>query len=407
MGGKQPTGPISHNSIIDATPQQVNPTGAGHRILQSVILIWADGKIDQNNSDCQNTLTQLRSSVNDVMMFTDIEACVQFLQGIHQEKVFIITSGALGQTLVPKIHSLPQVDGIYIFCGNLTYHEQWVKPWSKIKGVHTSIQPICTALQPAIKQSNEDTTPISFVQSNDKTVSPDDLNRLEPSFMYTQILKRILLEMKHEDHERQAIVKVCRKNHAGNPSELKIVEEFGRDYRPHTAVWWYTRECFTYQMLNRALRCLEGDIIVDMGFFIHDLHRQLEQLHLKQIDQYHGKSFILYRGQGLSSEDFGKLQKTRGGLMAFNSFLSTSKKRPFPLQRAQDSAKNENMVGILFVMTVDPKIKSIPFADIEEYSYFKTEAEVLFSMHSVFRIGEIRALGAGQRLFEVQLTLTS
>ena len=81
--------------------------------------------------------------------------------------------------------------------------------------------------------------------------------------------------------------------------------------------------------------------------------------------------------------------------MAFNSFLSTSKKRPFPLQRAQDSAKNENMVGILFVMTVDPKINSTPFADIEEYSYFKTEAEVLFSMHSVFRIGEIRALGAG------------
>ena len=64
------------------------------------------------------------------------------------------------------------------------------------------------------------------------------------------------------------------KTYQGNPSELKVVEEFGRDYRPHTAVWWYTRECFTYQMLNRALRCLEGDIIVDMGFFIHDLHRQ-------------------------------------------------------------------------------------------------------------------------------------
>ena len=36
--------------------------------------------------------------------------------------------------------------------------------------------------------------------------------------MYTQILKRILLEMEHEDHERQAIVKVCRKTHADNPS---------------------------------------------------------------------------------------------------------------------------------------------------------------------------------------------
>ena len=93
--------------------------------------------------------------------------------------------------------------------------------------------------------------------------------------------------------------------------------------------------------------------------------------------------------------------------MAFNSFLSTSKKRSESSKFAESAAKKEGMVGILFLMTVDPKIESTPFADIEEYSYFKTEAEVLFSMHSVFRIGEIRALGAGQRLFEVQLTLTS
>ena len=57
----------------------------------------------------------------------------------------------------------------------------------------------------------------------------------------------------------------------------------------------------------------------------------------------------------------------------------------------------------LFVMTVDPKINSTPSADIEKYSFFSTEVEVLLSMHSIFRIGKIRTLGTMQRPLEVQL----
>ena len=125
---------------------------------------------------------------------------------------------------------------------------------------------VSTTPQSAIKQSNEDTTPISFVlQSSDEKVSTDDLNRLEPSFMDTHIFKRILLDMKHEDGERQAIVKICLKNNTGNSIELSVVEEFSKGYCPNKAIWWYTRECFTYKMLNQALRCLECDIVIDMG----------------------------------------------------------------------------------------------------------------------------------------------
>lgn len=65
------------------------------------------------------------------------------------------------------------------------------------------------------------------------------------------------------------------------------------------------------------------------------------------------------------------------------------------------------MIGILFVMTVDRKIDSIPFADIRHLSRFPDEDEILFSMHAVFRIGEIRNLDHDGKLFEVELTLTS
>ena len=129
-----------------------------------------------------------------------------------------------------------------------------------------------------------------------------------------------------------------------------------------------------------------------MGFFIHDLHQQ-------QFHHYHGPPITLYRGQALSVDDLRKLQRSRGSRLAFNSFLSTSKNRSVSLDFAQQSSKRDGIIGILFVMTLDLTLSSAIFADVTEHSYFKAENEVLFSMHTVFRIEEVVE-------FEVRLTLT-
>ena len=55
-------------------------------------------------------------------------------------------------------------------------------------------------------------------------------------------------------------------------------------------------------MLNRALRVMDVDHIIKLGFFINDLHRHIEQLHLEQFtDQNSHKNFTIYRGQGMTS----------------------------------------------------------------------------------------------------------
>lgn len=84
--------------------------------------------------------------------------------------------------------------------------------------------------------------------------------------------------MKYEPDERQAIVNFCRIHCARHRTELNIVEEFNRDYCSTNAIWGYTREYFTYQMLNRTLRLIESDIIIDRGFLIRDLHRKVGEL---------------------------------------------------------------------------------------------------------------------------------
>lgn len=75
-------------------------------------------------------------------MYTQPDACVQYLNSIGDKKAFVITSGYLGQHLIPDIHDIPQVSDIYIFCGNKSRHEIWTKKWTKIKGVHTNIEEI-------------------------------------------------------------------------------------------------------------------------------------------------------------------------------------------------------------------------------------------------------------------------
>jgi tetratricopeptide (TPR) repeat protein len=55
-------------------------------------------------------------------------------------------------------------------------------------------------------------------------------------------------------------------------------------------------------------------------------------------------------------------------------------------------------------MTINPSISDIPYASIDHQSAFGSdEAEVLFSMNTIFRIGQIESLGPN--LYRIHLTL--
>ena len=283
-------------------------------LVQNYLLVWVDTNVRTLNADSQNVLKPLRSVFNDVDVFIEPEECVHFLEGIPLEKVFLIVSKSLGRDLIPRIHAMTQIYAIYIFCGGKSRHEEWVKEWPKVKGVYTKIEPICSALEVAVKQCNQDLAGLSFMPIGEDGTSKINLNQLEPSFMYTQLFKHILLDMEPDWKKTvQDLVKYCQERHAGNPTHLELIYEFGHKYHPSHAIWWYTREGFAYQMLDRALRLLEAEVIVNMGFFICDLHQQIQQLHEEQIGDYRGELFLVYRGQGLSTTNFEKLKKSQGG----------------------------------------------------------------------------------------------
>ncbi|CAF4501345.1 unnamed protein product, partial [Rotaria magnacalcarata] len=282
------------------------------RMIQNYLVLWVDGNIDENNEDCRNTLAQLRSVVSEVNVCTTPEGCIDFLNKMDEGKAFVISSGALGQSLVNDIHGMPKVDAIYIFCGNKARHEPWTKNWSKIRGVFTSIKPICESLKKVAHECDHDSIPMSFVPKRmltKGTASSDEQNhnQLPPNYMYSVIFKEIILEINDPDSKSMnTLVKYCREK---NIPEQEI-NEFRHNYHSESAVWWYTKEIFLYGMLNRGLRSLDMEAMCKLGFFIRKLHLELEQLYQKQSANFQ-RAFTVYRGQGLSQADFQNLNDSK------------------------------------------------------------------------------------------------
>jgi tetratricopeptide (TPR) repeat protein len=373
--------------------------------VQNMFLVWLDNNID--SVDSLNTISQLRHTVNTVNTFTDVDQCIDFLTNIYNEKVCMIISDPSYENIIPLIHDIVQLYAIFIFCKNKTGYEQWIKRWSKVKGVFREISLICEALEQAAQQCEQNTISISFLTTTDDVLKKN-LDQLDPRFMYAQILKEIFLTIKFEEKHIKEFTKYCCEQFVENDFQIENIKKFERQYYDKIPIWWYTCESFLYSMLNRALRTMEVNIIIKMGFFIVDLHRHIEQLHSQQFgDQNTNETFTVYRGQGMSKADFDQMIKTKGGLMSFNNFLSTSKNRNVSLSFAESCQNNPDLIGILFVMTIDHFKSSIPFASINRISQFEAEDEVLFSMHTVFRIGNITPMNENHRLFQVALTLTN
>jgi hypothetical protein len=162
-------------------------------------------------------------------------------------------------------------------------------------------------------------------------------------------------------------------------------------------------------MLNQSLQCMEVDIMVDMSFFIRDLHQRLDRLDREQQPGYHGKPFLAHRGQGLCTEEFQKMQRYQGGLVSFINFLSTSTDRTVSDTFATMLLGNCNphTAIVLLVITIDPSMNTMLYANIQAESAMRDESKILFSMNGVFRIDSIDSVRKKIEIYRVQLKLTS
>ena len=371
------------------------------RIPQNYRLIWVDLHLHRKTPFFRDTVQRLRTVVHAIDVFDNPDSFVDYLQGVVNEKVFVMTSGTLCQQLIPLIHPMEQVDTIYIFCSKTANHTSWAADWLKIGGVFKDVIPICEHLRDATRRCDRDLTPLSYI-SLDESTAPIDLHQLDSTFMYTRLFKSVQLETKYDDRDVKELIRYYRSMVTSVPNGNQAIDEFQDEYDPSHAIRWYSRNCFIGLMLDRAIRLLDVETMVNMGFFIQDVHRQLDALHKMQ---HFTQPFTVYRGQRMAAADFDKLKQTQGGLLSFNSFVTAITDRAIALRSANDSSCGPNNIRILFAMAVDPATASTPFANIDKISYFHGKTQILFSMHSLFRIDQ--TVSHDGSIFEIGLTLVN
>ncbi|CAF4688745.1 unnamed protein product, partial [Rotaria sp. Silwood2] len=255
---------------------------------------------------------------------------------------------------------MSQIYAIYIFCRKRSKYEQWAtKEFPKVRGVFTEIDPICISVRQAARECDDDAVVIT--------------GEIEPSFMYTTLFKEIVLEIDFDEKKTvQDLADYARTQeaYANNKGEQKIIHEFVESYRgniDNNPIQWYTAECFTYKMLNKALGKLDVSTLLKTGFFMRDLHQNIQQLHDQQLkDKNKPFPSTLYRGQAMTQQDFEtKIQQDK--LMSYNNFLSTSEEKHVAVDFIGRKLRSDNTkIGVLFIMTIDPAIKSAPFARVAQ-----------------------------------------
>jgi tetratricopeptide (TPR) repeat protein len=359
---------------------------------ENFIIFWLDSKVTNSTEE---TISKLRTIVKTVKIFTDIDQCIKSLIDIKNEKVFLVISNSIGQEIVPIVQQFTQLDSIYVLCNRKLIDDRWAKSYIKIKGIFTDIETLFNVLKATVHRSNNDVIPISIIPMSSVT----NLNELEPSFMYFQLLKENLLAIKYDENAKKEFVDSCCSRYRDKYGPL--IDEFEQEYKSDLSIAWYTKESFLYIMLNESLRELIIETIIKMGFYIQNLHEQIKQRHSRPYEQ---SLSVVYRGQTLSNVDFEKTKKAQGGLLFFNSFVSTSTIRSVALTFARKRQDDPIMTGILFEMKIDPSITSVPFASIRNESRYPDEDEILFSMSTVFRIDRIEMIE--DRIWQINLTMT-
>ncbi|CAF3773994.1 unnamed protein product, partial [Rotaria sordida] len=374
-----------------------------HELNEHIVIIWVDANIDQSKKKYHDSVTKLQRITSVIYTCTNAEQCINYIDNVDDKKVFLIVSDDLGEEIVPLVYDKPQLDSIYIFSQVKRQRLPWVNKWSqKIKHILFDMEDIFQKIKFDSGLVGS-LTSISIIRRID---IPDLVgNELDQSYMYTQLLKEILLEMNHDYTSKTKLVEFCREKYTDNILQLNLIDEFNQEYNNTLAIPWYTKESFLYATLNRALREQDIETIMKMGFFLHDLHQRIVDIYNEQSKTRDDNKFMVYRGQGMTPDDIEKIQTSQGGLLSFNTFLSTTLNEKVSLQFAEKAYKNPNVIAVLFQMEINPKISSIPFAFIDKQSTFHYESEILFSMHTVFRIMGSQKLQ--ERFWQVNLVLTS
>lgn len=351
---------------------------------EDITLIWLDKSIDTSR-------TTLRDITHYVLLYTELEPCVSYINSINDERIFLIVSGDYSEQCLDQVHDLSQVDSIFVFCMNVSkYKEKLIdsKRFPKIIGIFDSEEQLINSIREELDDLRKQVSTFSLYE---KQKSTRDLSKESASFLWFQLFKDVLLRMPRSEEAKCQMIEQCQQYYRGNAEELKNIQEFIQTYTYEDTIRWYTKQSFIYRLCNKALRTEDIELLYIFRYYIQDLCKRLAFEHESfRTKQKYDPILKLYRGLKLTKDELIRFKTNIGSLISTNGFLSTTRDYDLALSFALKASKRSvEVYPTLFIIEADVYLDGAVFADISELSVYPEEKEVLFDIGCAFKIREV------------------
>jgi hypothetical protein len=100
--------------------------------LEIFSLIWLDlsGNNIHENNDIQQ---QLRSIINYLKLFEDIDDCEQYIRSLSKDdRIVMVVNEKFALEITTRVHELRQITSIYIYSTDITDDYQWINQYKKV-----------------------------------------------------------------------------------------------------------------------------------------------------------------------------------------------------------------------------------------------------------------------------------
>ncbi|CAF3288022.1 unnamed protein product [Rotaria socialis] len=193
-------------------------------------IFWLDATIN-TSSHSITVQSKVRSIISHLQAFDDIDKCERIIRSLPTgEQLILIVSGSFGREIVPRIHDLPQISAVYIYCMNSKINKKWSDPFDKVKLVTANIDKIFAQLRLRQRRRLLHDEPISF------SISDRSIGAIDGKFLHFQLID-ILIGIASSNTGIDEFLSHMQSKYQKDTNQQSILQEFKSDYRPDRALW--------------------------------------------------------------------------------------------------------------------------------------------------------------------------
>jgi len=203
-------------------------------------------------------------------------------------------------------------------------------------------------------------------------------------------------KFKNRLQARKDVVNLARAIYS-DETNMSFITDFDQNYTEYNKeaiMKWYTQESFLYKITNNCLRIATSDSIQYCRLLLKDIEQAIKEQYKEKSKHFCG---ALYRGAYLSQEEWSSLKVNLGREIEMHGFLSVSKVKNVALHFMQENPNQKVFITVL--VPRGPNEEEQGFAEVEEFSKYPQEKEILFNVRSRFTVLEAEDTCPGDLLY--------